>query len=110
MDGSELWFSHLKMGLAMRHGVLWTCLWHGLEKNLGVLQRCKDSELSAPVGTSATESAIARNSVPFYINLILGCRGGKGHLQCCLKTDLQTVGSGDDRVSQPNGYPVQAAL
>lgn len=69
-----------------------------------------ETQLSAPVGTSATETAIARNSVPFYINLILGCRGGKGHLQRCLKTNLQTLGGGDDRVSQPNGYPVRAAL
>lgn len=44
--------------------------------NQGDLQRCKDSQLSAPVGTSATETG---NSVPFYINLILGCREEKTH-------------------------------
>ena len=75
-----------------------------------VLWRCRDSQLSAPVGTSASQTAIAGNSVPFYINLILGCRGGKEHLRCCLKTNLQIVSGGDDRVLQPNGYPVRAAL
>lgn len=44
--------------------------------NQGDLQRCKDSQLSVPVGTSATETG---NSVPFYINLILGCREEKAH-------------------------------
>lgn len=62
------------------------------------------------MGTLATETTIAGNSVPFYINLILGCRGGKEHIWCCLKTNLQIVGGGDDRVFQPNGYPVRAAL
>lgn len=79
--------------------------WTG--ENQHALQRCKDSQLSAPVGTSATETG---NSVPFYINLILGCREEKAHLQCYLKTHLQTVGGRDDRVFQPKGDPNGAAL
>lgn len=79
--------------------------WTG-ENKVG-LQRCKDSQLSAPVGTSATETG---NSVPFYINLILGCREEKTHSQCCLKSHLQTVSGGDDRVLQPKGDPGRAAL
>lgn len=47
--------------------------WTG--ENQSDLLRCKDSQLSAPVGTSATETG---NSVPFYINLILGCKGREG--------------------------------
>lgn len=61
--------------------------WTG--ENQGALQRCKDSQLIAPVGTSASETG---NSMPFYINLILGCREEKAYLQCCLKTHLQIVG------------------
>lgn len=46
----------------------------------------------------------------FTINLILGCREEKAHLQCCLKTHLQIVGGGDDRVFQPKGDPGRTAL
>lgn len=79
--------------------------WTG--ENQGDLQRCKDSQLGAPVGTSTAETG---NSVPFYINLILGCREEKVHLRCCLKTHLQIVSGGDDRVFQPKGDPGRAAL
>lgn len=79
-------------------------------ENHRVLQRCRASQLSAPMGTSASRTAVAGNSVPFYISLILGCWGGKERLRCYLKTSLQIVGGGDDRVFQPNGYPVRAAL
>lgn len=79
--------------------------WTG--ENQGALQRCKGFQLRTPVGTSAAETG---NSVPFYINLILGCREEKAHLQSCLKTHLQIVGSGDDRGFQPKGDPKGAAL
>lgn len=79
-------------------------------ENPCVLQRRRASQLSAPMGTSAPPTAAAGNPVPFYISLILGCWGGKGRLRCYLKTSLQIVGGGDDRVFQPNGHPVGAAL
>lgn len=76
----------------------------------GVNHGASQSQHSALMGTSPPPTAIARNSEPFYISLILGWRGGKQHLRCCLKTSLQIVGGGDDRVPQPNGYSGRAAF
>lgn len=76
----------------------------------GVSHGAPQSQHSALMGTSPPPTAIARNSEPFYISLILGWRGGKQCLCCCLKTSLQIVGGGDDRVSRPNGYAGRAAF